>query len=187
MKWLVYALLTLVYACGDVDAREQRLTGKDPGKLPAELEPYDPEPDAAEVPAADAGAAAPDSGGAAPDSGAAAPEDAQAPRSDAAAPDVDAGPVAPVTGSWRVTMTPVGASCATVAPFAFRLLESDGAYTADLDLLGTLTGPSPAELGGTLGMWRAKLVVRVAGGELAGELTRSSSSCSDRWTVRGVR
>lgn len=187
MKWLVHALLVLLYACGDVDARAHRLTGKDPGKLPAELEPYDPEPDAAEVPAGDAGAAAPDSGGAAPDSGAAAPQDAQAPRSDADVGQVDAGSVVPVTGSWRVTMTPVGASCAPVGPFAFRLLESQGAYTADLDLLGTLTGPSAAELGGTLGMWRAKLAVHVAGGELAGELTRSSSSCSDRWTVRGVR
>lgn len=187
-RLLPYVVLSmLAIACGDPHARSSalELDGKDPGKVWEE--PYDPEPDA--------GGASPDAGDAAsqvaPDAGAdsavAAPGDAQAPLGDAAAPNVDAGAPAPVTGAWRVTLTPVGTPCAPLAPFALRLLESEGAWTADLDLLGTLTGARVAELGGSLGEWRVKLSLQVAGLELAGELTRTGASCADRWTVRGVR
>jgi hypothetical protein len=190
-KWLVYALSLLVYACGaPEDPHAQALHDKGGGKLPAELAPYDPEPDAEALVTPDAGGAMPDAGQAAPDSAAEAPGDAQAPRADAAVPAVDAGALEPLGGSWRVTLAPVGVACQPPLPssVAVRLLEGSEGWTVDVDQLGTLYG-APAALRGRLqsGRWETVASVHVAGAELAGALERSDGSCADRWTIRGVR
>lgn len=188
MSWRMYALLAVLYACGvEPGTRESELEPKDdrPGKVVAE-EPYDPEPDAGTL-ASDASAQAlPDSGGAQPDSAVQAPQDAQAPGADADGPTVDAGPFVALTGMWRVTLSPVGTPCAgDVVPTAqdWRVLEADGSLTVDT-LQGSLTGPPSAISGNWLGRWRVTGALRAG---LSGELERKGATCTDRWTLVGLR
>lgn len=195
MKYFVLSLFLL--ACAGEGATGGGASPKDrAGKLAGdELAPYDPEPEVDAGPAMpDAGAALPDAGGALPDARAelgrdAGPEThedaAQAPADGGNVPTVDAGP-ATVAGAWRVTRTPVGMPCAG----AQGATEEWGG-NPEADTLatpsGTLSRTQAGFEGVWGGVWAVTLTVALDGAGFSGQLARKGVSCSDRWTVMGVR